>query len=177
MTKISLNSKKIALPFVGLSVLIAAGAMSPTVASARKGGSAESSIKAAYVYNFAKLTTWPEDGDIVIGIIGSSDAGDTIKRIVDGKAAGSHTISVKDISAGGAKSCQMVFVCSGGGVPSVGAAHCLTVGEGDGFADNGGGIGFESTDGKVHFAINMKAVKKAGLKINDKLKAIGRVID
>ena len=159
-----------------LALLVLGGSTSRSYARGGR-GSAESSIKAAFVYNFAKLTTWPSESDIVIGIIGSSEAGDTIKRIVDGKPAGGHTISVKEIGAGDAKSCQMVFVCGGGGAPSVGSAHCLTVGEGDGFADHGGAIGFESSDGKVHIAINMAAVKKAGLKIGDKLKAIGRVIE
>jgi hypothetical protein len=139
--------------------------------------SAESSIKAAYVYNFAKLTTWPSDGDIVIGIIGSSESGDTIKKVVDGKAVGSHTISVKSIGAGEAKSCQIVFVCSGGGVPSTGSAHVLVVGEGDGFAKNGGAIGFVAEDGRVKFEISNSALKRAGLKISDKLEAIGKVID
>ena len=158
-----------------LMILLAGSRYSPSYAHGGH-GSAESSIKAAFVYNFAKLTTWPSEGDIVIGVIGSSEAGETIKRIVDGKPVGGHTISVKDIGAGEAKSCQMVFVC-GSSVPSVGSAHVLTVGEGDGFADKGGAIGFETADGKVHFAINMSAVKKAGLKIGDKLKAIGRVIE
>ncbi len=176
MKKILKTARRFALPLVGLTVLITGGVVTTSYAHGGR-GSAESSIKAAFVYNFAKLTTWPSDGDIVLGIVGSSEAGDTIKRIVDGKPAGGHTISVKEIGAGEAKSCQMVFVCGGGGVPSVGSAHVLTVGEADGFADKGGAIGFETADGKVHFAINMGAVKKAGLKIGDKLKAIGRVIE
>jgi hypothetical protein len=148
-----------------------------TSAHAARRGSAESSIKAAYVYNFAKLTTWPSDGNIVIGIVGSSESGDAIKKIVDGKSVDGHTISVKDISAGDAKGCQIVFVCGSGGAPSVGSAHVLLVGEGSGFAQGGGSIGFEMSDGKVKFNISMKSVKKAGLKISDKLVAIGNVID
>ena len=166
----------VVLPLVGLVVLTTGGLLSPSFARGGR-GSAESSIKAAFVYNFAKLTTWPSEGDVVVGVIGNSDAGETIKRVVNGKAVGSHTITVKDVSAGEAKSCQIVFVYCGGGAPSVGSAHVLTVGEGDGFTDNGGAIGFESSDGKVHIAINMKAVKKAGLQISDKLKAIARVIE
>ena len=146
---------------------------------ARVGDSAEEAVKAAYVYNFAKLTKWPSSapsGPLVIGIIGSSGAGAAITRIVDGKDAGGRTINVKSISASAAKTCHIVFVCGSGGPPAVGSSPVLTVGEKDGFASDGGAIGFVSDGGKVRFELNKKVVKKADLDMDSKLEAIAKVV-
>lgn len=161
----------------GLRTFIAVMALAASSTSVNAGGaSAEDSVKAAFVYNFAKLTTWPGgSGNLVIGVIGSSGAGDAIKTVVDGKDANGRKIDVKSIGAGDAKSCQMVFVCGSGKAPSAGSG-VLTVGEGPGFASSGGGIGFVTDGGKVRFEINVGAIKKAGLSVSDKLTAIGKVV-
>lgn len=150
-----------------------------SVPAAPAGGSAEEAVKAAFVFNFAKLTTWPaseSSGPIVIGIIGSGGTGEAIARVVDGKSANGRAINVKNIAAGAAKSCHIVFVCGSGNPPSVGSDPVLTVGESNGFANEGGAIGFVSDGGKVKFELNKKAVKKAGLSIDSKLEALAKVV-
>jgi hypothetical protein len=137
----------------------------------------EDSIKAAYVFNFAKLVTWPSgSGSLTIGIIGSSAAGDAITSIVNGKSANGRTIAVKHIGASEAKSCDIVFVCAGGGVPSTGGAAVLTVGEDGGFASSGGCIDFTVDGGAVHFEVNLGSIKKAHLSADPKLSALGKVV-
>ena len=62
----------------------------------------EYQVKAAYVYNFAKLAVWPKqslpDGPspLVIGVVGGDDEFlDTLRKTVAGKTAGTHPITVK----------------------------------------------------------------------------------
>lgn len=158
---------------------VATAAVGAIPAAPAGGGSAEEAVKAAYVFNFAKLTTWPaseSNGPIVIGIIGSGGTGEAISRVVDGKTANGRTINVKSIAAGAAKSCHIVFVCGSGGPPSVGSDPVLTVGESSGFTGEGGAIGFVSDGGKVKFELSKKAVKKAGLTIDSKLEALAKVV-
>jgi hypothetical protein len=139
--------------------------------------SSEDTIEAVYVFNFAKLVTWPDSsGPITIGIIGSSSAGDAITAIVNGKSANGRPIAVKSIGAGDAKSCQIVFVCGGGGVPSTGASPVLTVGEASGFASSGGCLDFVVEDGTVHFEVNVSAFKHAHLTPDPKLAELGKVV-
>lgn len=142
------------------------------------GFSAENSIKAAFVYNIAKLTTWPSNGgSLVIGLVGSSGAGDAIESVVDGKDVDGRKIQVKHISAGDAKSCQIVFICGSGSAPSLGGAPVLTVGESSGFSRSSGAVGLVVNDGKVQVEINMGNVKKAGLKVSQKLISIAKLVD
>jgi hypothetical protein len=155
--------------------VVAAGA----TPAAGGGASAEEAVKAAFVFNFAKLTDWPgsaSSGPIVIGIIGSGGTGEAIQRTVDGKSANGRTINVKSIGAGAAKSCHIVFVCGSGGPPATGSEPVLTVGESGGFTSQGGAIGFVSEGGKVKFELNKKALKKAGLSVDGKLEAIAKVV-
>lgn len=134
-------------------------------------------VKAAFVYNFAKLTTWPsEPSTIVIGIIGRGETGDVIRRVVTGKQVNGHPITVRSITAGEAKTCQIVFVCGAGGPPNTGAAHVLVVGEADGFAANGGAIGLVMSGEHVKFEINLAAAKRAGLQLSSKLTTLGRLV-
>ncbi|MGV3614511.1 MAG: YfiR family protein [Fimbriimonas sp.] len=158
-----------------LTLSVAAAGASPVAG----GASAEEAVKAAFVFNFAKLTTWPaseSSGPLVIGIIGSGGTGEAIERVVNGKTANGRTINVKSVAAGAAKSCHIVFVCGSGGPPSVGSDPVLTVGESGGFTGQGGAIGLVSDGGKVKIELNKKAVKKAGLNVDSKLEAIAKVV-
>jgi hypothetical protein len=141
--------------------------------------SSEDAVKAAFVYNFVKLTKWPSSapgGNLVVGVVGSSGAGSAVKSVVDGKDSGGRKIEVKSVDAGGAKSCHVVFVCGSGGPPATGGSPVLLIGESGGFASKGGMIGFVSVDGKVKFEVNMGAAKKAGLAIDAKLASLGKVV-
>lgn len=140
--------------------------------------SSEDAVKAAFVFNFAKLTTFPSSGGpIVIGVIGSSSAGDTIESVVNGKSASGRSIVVKHIGAGAAKGCQMVFVCAPGGGSAAGSpSGVLTVGESPGFAGGGGCIGFTVDGGKVRFEINTANIKRAHLQVDGKLVNLAKVV-
>jgi hypothetical protein len=160
--------------FMSIAVLSTLLLMAGTLAAR---ASSQDTIEAAYVYNFAKLVSWPESsGPLTIGVIGSSAAGDAIASIVNGKSANGRTITVKSISAGEAKSCQIVFVCGGGGTPSTGGAAVLTVGEASGFAAGGGCIDFIREGGAVHFEVNLGAIKHAHLTPDAKLSQLGKVV-
>ena len=73
------------------------------------------------------------------------------------------------------KTCQIVFVSKSergnvnGIIASLGEANVLTVGDSDGFARQGGVIGFTMDGDKVRFEINSAAARRAGLVISSKL--------
>ena len=150
------------------------------VATAPAHASAEDAVKAAFLYNFAKLTTWPSgSGPIVVGVIGSSSAGDMISAVCNGKDAGGRTLVVKHITSSEARSCQVVFVCAPDGASAAASARSaavLTVGESPGFAGSGGCIGFVLESGRVRFEINKANVRKAHLELDGKLLNLGKIV-
>lgn len=145
----------------------------------------EYQIKAAFLFNFAKFVEWPPDAfatpasPLVIGILGANPFGTDLERTVKGKAINSHPFEVKTISApADGTNCQIVFICTSEKkrLPEIIAAlkdaSVLTVGEMDGFTENGGMINFVIQGNKVRFEINDTAAKTARLKISSKLTSL-----
>jgi len=77
----------------------------------------EDQVKAAYLFNFAKLAEWPRIAlpdaslPLVIGVSGGDEEFlNVLKAVVAGKIIETHLLEVKPInSEEGMKSCQIVF--------------------------------------------------------------------
>lgn len=142
----------------------------------------EQLLKVAFIYNFAKFTTWPDavfsdaGSPIVLCVVGKNDMGNAFDT-VEGKAVGGRTVTVKYLSAYRGKDlCHVVFVATSekaklAKIVSAGkVAHALTVSDMDGFAEGGGIIRIvRGTDDKIQFEINAQAAEESGLKLSSKL--------
>ncbi len=149
----------------------------------------EDQVKAAFIYNFAKFVEWPpaafaEAGSpIIIGVAGDASVEDTLDRYVKDKTVEGRKLLVGRWKQGqSSPRCHILFIGS-----TVGSSHAeilrnirgspvLTVGETDGFAQQGGMINFILTDNKVGFEINRKNAESAGLKISSKLLALAKTV-
>jgi hypothetical protein len=142
----------------------------------------EYQIKAAFLYNFAKFVEWPTQvftgptSPIVIGVLGENVFGDDLERTIHGKAINGRPLQFKEYhSVTEATNCQILFISTSEKkhLPKIlnglHSASVLTVGETDQFVEAGGMINFIIEDNRVHFQINNKAAKKAGLTISSKL--------
>lgn len=77
---------------------------------------------------------------------------------------------------------QLVFVSSvedkrlSEVLSSLKGTSALVVGEGEGFAERGGGIQFFLQDYKLRFAVNVDAVQRARLTFSSKILALARIV-
>jgi len=146
----------------------------------------EYSIKAAYLYNFAKSAEWPENNlpsgaPLVIGVVGGDEEFvDTLIKTVAGRTVGTHPIvakradSVEDLDL-----CQLVFFRASTGhkrvqaaISALLAANILLVGEDNEFLRQGGMINLILQNGTVRFEINRVSLDRAGLKLSPALLAL-----
>jgi hypothetical protein len=159
-------------------LLVASG----TAAAAQTPAATEYEVKAAFLYNFAKFVEWPPEAlaapsaPMVIGVLGTDPFGHTLDRIVADKQIGGHPLVIKRLKdASEAEGCQIVFVGTADRaalkrlVQSNARHAVLTVGEIEGFTQEGGIIQFVIQENKVRFQINAAAADKAGLKISAQL--------
>jgi hypothetical protein len=166
--------------------LLAGGVLSPR---ARAQAPSEYQVKAAFLYNFAKFVEWPPDlfnnprGPLVLCVAGKDPFGDFLEGIVQGKTANGHPLTIRRLQREGeARSCQILFISSSERnrvrpvLQSLNGASVLTVGETDGFAQQGGVINFTLEDNHVHFEINVDAAERAGLKISSKLLSLAKIV-
>ena len=146
----------------------------------------EASVKAAYLFNFAKFVEWPASAfsggkaPLVIGIVGRDGVGDELLRVGNGVSANGHPIEVRRISAGEARDCHLVFIPeSEHGDAVIAAAQgspVLVVGEGENFVRRGGALGFVKDGGSVKFEANPKAAARNGLTVSAKLLRSARAV-
>lgn len=146
----------------------------------------EYSVKAAYLYNFAKSAEWPESNlpsgaPLVIGVVGGDDEFvDTLVKTVAGRTIGTHPIrakradSVEDLDR-----CQLVFFRASAGhkrvqvaISALVAINILLVGEDTEFLRQGGMINLILKNGTVRFEMNRASLDRAGLKLSPALLAL-----
>jgi hypothetical protein len=139
-------------------------------------------VKAAFLYNFAKLVDWPTntfssaDAPLVIGVLGKSPVSEALAGTIKDKKVGLHPVRIRrferveDVS-----DCQVLFVCDSekGRMAEILAKlqgkSILTVADADGFADSGGMIQLIKQREAVRFEINTNATARANLRVSSRL--------
>jgi hypothetical protein len=139
----------------------------------------EPALKAAFVYNFARFTSWPDGWPaaepFVICVLGDAVA-DALERVVKGRQLAAHPIAVSRITPTGAgRACHLLYIT---GVPSSQAgqlvgglrdAAVLTISDIEGFNDVGGMAQLFFEHGQLRFSIRLDPVKRSRLQVSSKL--------
>ena len=140
----------------------------------------EYQVKAAFIYNFLGFVHWPasdmdEKGPVGICILGE-DPFDSELDVLQKKRIRGRSIVIRRLrglkEVGG---CDVLFISRSEKrslkriIRSIGNKGILTVGDMEGFGEEGGIIQFYIKDRKVRFLINRRAAERAGLRISSKL--------
>lgn len=149
--------------------------------------SVEYKIKAGYLYNFTKFVTWPEDKDknFNLCILGDDPFGDLINPIEQRSAFGRSIKLFRLDSLEKGLHCHLLFASSSINTNlfkkniliTQDFDKTLTVGDGKGFASQGGMIGFVNRDGKIKLQINLAAIRQSGLKVSAKLLEVAELVE
>jgi len=142
-------------------------------------------LKTAFVFNFARYTTWPPpspDGPFNFCILGEDDFG-TAARYLDGQHLRERNIDVRFHRVGDdLAGCQLVYVTQplagqlDSLLPNLHAQRMLTVSDIPGFAARGGILGLKIVDNRIRFEANPLAAKRAGLRLSAQLLKLADVI-
>jgi hypothetical protein len=158
------------------------------VASAQTAISREYEIKAVFLFNFAQFVDWPPEASasppapLVIGVLGDDPFDGYLDETVRGEKLNNRPFvvqryrRVEDIDG-----CQVLFI---GRTGSRQLAHILavlkgrsilTVGDMEGFVQDGGIIRFVTENNRIRFRINVDAAEAAHLVISSKLLRLAEV--
>jgi hypothetical protein len=148
----------------------------------------ESQVKAMFLFNFVKFVQWPTESfkapsdPIVICVPEDSTIGGAVEEAVSGKTVEGRGLVVRRISEPcRGCACHILFVGAGKTRAKVvldeaKGSKALTVGETDGFAEEGGMINFKLVDAKVRLEINITAADREGIRISSKLLGLARIV-
>lgn len=157
-------------------------------ATAQTHGDDELLLKAAYIYNFAIFTRWPEstwktkDMPLKLCIAGKDALSDEIQKlhakIIKGRPVTIHPLK----NAQTAKDCQILYIATSEGknykdiLKSVHDEPVLTISELPYFARSKGIIELYRAKDQTFFIITLEASNKAGLEFSSRLLSLAVVI-
>jgi len=158
-----------------------------TSAAADAAVQSEYAVKAAFIFNFAKFTDFPQETtaahDTLTLCVFAPEPYRAALAAIEGKQVQGKTLALKrNPRTEELKSCQMMFIAESESrrgaelMLALKGAPVLTIGEADGFAERGGMIGFFATGDRVQFEINNDAAQRANLKISSQLLRLARLV-
>lgn len=145
-----------------------------------------SQFKALFLFNFAKNVDWAGQNtgnEFVITIIGNDDLTLELKNLAKIRKIGSKTLVIKEVSgADNIEDSQIIYLsASKSSLMPILASYqkgkpALLVGDKQGLCAQGAGISFFTTGGRLQFEICPPNVEGHGLKMSQKLIALGSLV-
>lgn len=158
-------------------------------AQAESSAPSRQQVQAAFLFNFAKFVTWPDDAFkhsrdmLVIGVIGEDPFGTTLEETIHEKTIMGKKLAVKRFSKiEDAANSHILFLSSSEEshishiIKALEKTNTLTVSDIDQFAEQGGMVAFTLEDQRVRFNVNMEAVERADLKMGSQILKLARIV-
>ena len=146
----------------------------------------EDKVKAAFLYNFAKLVDWPTNvlaqprEPLVIGVLGRDPFGSVLEDTVHRKEVNGHEIQIKRYDqVAQATNCQVLFISESeyhktdSIFNELQGKPVLTVADAKAYDDKVMILLFKSED-RIQFKINLPATRESGLRLSSRLLRLDR---
>ena len=138
--------------------------------------------KAEYLVNFVKYVDWPDNGrpSILICVAGQNVFGSVLETLIRNEKVGGKPLKTVVILEPNSD-CDVVFTPRTSNVPAylraAAGTPTLTVGETNGFLEQGGIIRFARDNDNIVFEINRVTADRAKLRINSQLLQLARIVE
>ena len=166
----------------------ARGAPAPQRADPERG---EHELKAAFLYNFIRYTTWPRSSfensrsPIVLTVVGTDPFGETLESTFKDKRLHGRSVEIKRHKRvpKGALHGHLIFAASLSAKDrKVLLERCadramFVVGEAAGFGEQGACANFFLEDQRIRFEMNPGAIRKARIDVSSELLKLARIVE
>ena len=145
-------------------------------------------MKAAFLYNFAKFASWPAVAlaprqPLRLCIVGDNAVAEALALTIKGRKVDDRLLTVYVINADGPiHSCHLLYIGGREGkhadllLYALKGTSIFTVSDGDRFAEMGGVAQLILENNRMRFAVNVDAAQRARLKISSKLLSLAQII-
>jgi hypothetical protein len=143
-------------------------------------------VKAAFLYNFAKFTEWPAlpaGTSLVLCVLGDDAVRAALTDTIHGQQIDGHGLEVRRITADASlRACHVLFAAgseirrASPMLDDVRELAILTVSDGSGFAQTSGMIELFVDGGHMRFAVNVDSVQRAGLHLSSRLLGLAKIV-
>lgn len=178
------DARRIRIALVAMMMLAAA----PIAAEAQDATAVPAdALRAAFVYNFIKLVSWPEGrfskaaDPVRVCTLADDPVQSSLARELNGKRVGARPVQVQAAAIGATRACHVIFL--GAAMESryeelmsrVSGPGVLLIDEGQAFTWPSGMIRLFSDDARMRFELNLAAVEQAGFKVDPRLIRLARI--
>lgn len=177
--------------FTWIAPLVVAFALITGAGEAVGSSNKELKVKAGFVINFVKLTTWPASrfastrAPVSVCVVNADDFEAHMRFLTIGKKVRGRSLEIRQLSrTDSLRSCHILYL---GDLPPEDLAKIVrglpanagvfTVGEQEGVASEGGVVNFIRRDNRLRFQINHYAAKRQGLEIDPMLLSLGEQLN
>jgi hypothetical protein len=148
----------------------------------------ETSLKSAFIYNFAKFTSWPDDvlppaAPVVACVVEDRPVADALERTVKQRLLSGHPVTVSRVTGDSPlRGCHVLYLGrvtraqAAEALAAVRGAPVLTISEVDDFAGIGGIAHMFVHGGKIRFALDLGMAKGVRLQLSSKLLSLATTI-
>lgn len=147
----------------------------------------EPHVKAAFIYNFLKFTEWPVEtlasGPLIVCVAGSPAVAESLKTATRQGRPLDHDVTVVEITADAVpKFCHLIYVAQADEATArrwLAALHgstAFSVSDCARFAQLGGVANFFVEDGRLRFAVNVDAARRASLHISSRMLMLATIV-
>jgi len=147
-------------------------------------------VKAVFLINFLSFAEWPPaklgppSSRLTIAVLGDPSFAAIVERAATGRAVSGHAIAVQSVdSPEQAADAHLVFIASSyarrlpAALRALAASTTLTVGDTDGFAQDGVAINLYTFDNRVRIEVNSTAAARAGVRLSANLMRLARIVE
>ena len=178
-------------PLVVASRVIYAAAVLGVVLRAEAAVAADASVephvKAAFLYNFVKFVEWADDralnGPVTVCVAGSPAVAASLKGAAQQYRADARELAVQQVTSDSVlTACQLVYIAESDEqrarhwLATLSGSTAFTVSDFERFARLGGVANFFVQDGRLRFAINVDAARRASLRISSRMLALAQIV-
>ncbi len=175
---------KYTMAVIILAILLISGSM------ALSGNITAEMIKATYLEKIANFIEWPDSsvesdssGTFIIGVVGENKFGDVLDKLYKERKIKNKNVEIRYFSSSESVGhCNILFISKSeaGNLKEIlekaGELNALTVGDTEGYADEGVLVNFYNQGKNIRFEINERAVKNSQLVFSHHLYSAARII-
>ena len=169
-----------------VALMCLCNAASPRLAAAQI--TTASTLKAAFLYNFAKFTEWPSDAlapaqRLSLCVMGDASVADALEQTIQGRQVEGHELSVRVVKISDPiRACHLLYA---GGLnaqrstqllQALHGAPVLSVADSDRFAESGGVAQLILEGDRMRFAVNVASARRARLTLSSKLLNLAKIV-
>jgi hypothetical protein len=148
---------------------------------AKKSRPGEYDVKAAYLFNFGRFVSWPDQGSVNNGVfpicvLGQDPFGRALDNMLTGEKINGAEVTIRRLQRPEeALNCRLLFISASEDsrlqaiLQVLGKSPVLTVSDLPNFTRHGGMIQFVLEDERVRFSVNLAAAENSGLVLSSQL--------